>query len=110
MRCCGMFEPEALEKRCSRCGSPAERGRALIAALKDRPCADCGGVFPPVVMQFDHLPGHTKVANLSRMSRAPEQAIREEAAKCDVVCANCHAIRGEKRRLDGRAPTLKGLF
>ena len=73
-----------------------ERRRRLktthqVRLLKDRPCADCGGVFPPYVMHFDHRePGEKldKVSSIKRIAKA-----LREAAKCDVVCANCHAIR-----------------
>ncbi len=28
--------------------------RALVLTAKNRPCADCGGRWPAVVMEFDH--------------------------------------------------------
>jgi hypothetical protein len=68
------------------------RSRETMDALKDVPCADCGGVFPPYVMDFDHCRGEKKFD----ISRAPEKAwsdVLDEIAKCDVVCANCHRIR-----------------
>src|SRR5688572_24069191 len=33
------------------------RRRAFMNAIKDRPCADCGGSFPPYCMDFDHVRG-----------------------------------------------------
>ena len=27
----------------------------LLDQLRDRPCADCGGRFPPCAMDFDHV-------------------------------------------------------
>src|SRR5579859_409177 len=38
-----------------------------INTLKVKPCVDCGGIFPPYVMDFDHLPGFDKVDNISQM-------------------------------------------
>ena len=63
-----------------------------------RPCADCGRTFPPEVMQWDHLPGTRKLGNLSTHFRGRSRAaILEELAKCELVCANCHAMRTFER-------------
>ena len=67
----------------------------FLRELRARPCADCGGLFAPHQMDFDHRPGTVKRFNLTSggsMLR-PTAALLEEAAKCDVVCANCHRIR-----------------
>jgi len=73
---------------------------AWFRGLKvDRPCADCGLVFDPAVMQWDHLPGTTKLANLSDLGRGANRArVLEEIEKCELVCANCHALRTVSRR------------
>lgn len=64
-----------------------------VAALKEVPCMDCGGTFPHYVMQFDHI-GDDKVNSISNLiTRASWKRIEEEIAKCELVCANCHAIR-----------------
>ena len=80
--------------------------RAFLARLKDKPCVDCGGKFPPEAMDFDHLPGTRKLCGISelRFSRAK---MLEEIAKCEVVCANCHRVRTARRR---REPLAKGLL
>jgi hypothetical protein len=73
-----------------------ERGRAeWLLSLKDgRPCTDCGRVFPPEVMQWDHLPGVLKLGNISTDLRGRSRdEVLQEIAKCELVCANCHAIR-----------------
>ena len=66
--------------------------RVFIDSLKDVPCHDCGGKYPPYVMDFDHVNGEKRRV-LSRMAHYSPERILEEAAKCDVVCANCHRIR-----------------
>ena len=71
---------------------------AEIAEAKDRPCADCGVAYPRYVMQFDHVRGEKSftIGHAVRAVRSME-ALREEIAKCDIVSANCHAIRTHGR-------------
>jgi len=67
--------------------------------LKNKPCADCGGQFHPAAMTFDHLPGTTKRADVATLViRSSISVARAEIAKCELVCANCHAIRTYERR------------
>lgn len=75
----------------------AKRRSEMLATLKNVPCMDCGGVFPPCVMDFDHRDPSTKTKRFrspgmmaARTSLAEFEA---EIAKCDLVCANCHRIR-----------------
>ena len=70
---------------------------AWLAGLKDKPCVDCGKLFPSVCMDWDHVRGE-KVAPVSRLlTRNNRRAILAEIAKCDLVCANCHRIRTKLR-------------
>lgn len=64
----------------------------FIRDSKTKPCMDCGNSFPFYVMHFDHVRG-TKKFELSKARMRSLEAIEEEMAKCDVVCANCHAVR-----------------
>jgi len=71
----------------------------FLPELRARPCADCGNTFAPHQMDFDHRDGATKEFRLTSggaMLR-PLVALIEEAAKCDVVCANCHRLRTQQR-------------
>ena len=73
-----------------------------INHLKSAPCMDCKGIFPPIVMDFDHVRGE-KAHNVSHMFLHREsswEAILEEVAKCELVCANCHRIRTANRHHD----------
>lgn len=70
-----------------------------IKTAKATPCADCHIQYPAHIMQFDHLPGNKKVASISRMRSWSIQRITDEIAKCEVVCANCHADRTYQRRI-----------
>jgi hypothetical protein len=63
--------------------------------IKDgQPCTDCDVPYPYYVLQFDHT-GTDKVANINEMMRRcyGKARILAEIAKCDLVCANCHAAR-----------------
>lgn len=76
------------------------QNKRYIDSLKNVPCADCGGRFPAVCMDFDHRPGETKTGEISGFTRGIE-ALKREIAKCDLVCANCHRIRTAKRIAEG---------
>jgi hypothetical protein len=53
-------------------------------------------------MQWDHLPGYEKVGDLGRLqARHSKAAVLAEIAKCELVCANCHAVRTFRRRSIG---------
>jgi hypothetical protein len=74
------------------------RKQGLIAWMqhfkRSRPCADCGGFFHPAAMTFDHLPGSRKRADVSTLLYGGyRQVLLDEMAKCELVCANCHAVR-----------------
>jgi hypothetical protein len=88
---------------------------ALLRELRSRPCNDCGQIFGPSQMDFDHRDGTTKRFRLTSggaMLR-PTSMILEEVAKCDIVCANCHRIRTQRRHAArhvaaiGRSPALE---
>ena len=80
-----------------------EKYRKLADELKSNPCADCGGSFHPVVMDFDHI-GDDKIVNVAKMAQGyGMDAILREIAKCELVCANCHRMRTHRRRLIAQA-------
>lgn len=72
--------------------------RDLIIALRDQPCTDCGRRLPPHIMQFDHRDPTLKRYNVTESWCRSEAWIREEAAKCDIVCPNCHRDRSLRQR------------
>jgi hypothetical protein len=78
------------------------RHRELIRRVKARPCAGCGVQYPYYVMDFDHRNGKDKVFGLNAVDRMTLPGILREIEKCDVVCANCHRERTQ-RRLMGEA-------
>ncbi len=88
-----------------------DRSKRLVARmreLKENPCVDCGGRFHPVAMTFDHRPGTKKIADLATLARSGCTGLFEaELAKCDLVCANCHALRTYLRREQDQAERRK---
>lgn len=60
-------------------------------------CADCGWRGAPEALQFDHRPGEVKCFNISKATTLAWKRVLAELAKCDVVCANHHAIRTRGR-------------
>ena len=76
--------------------------RELIKFVRDyktnNPCMDCKTLYHYSAMQFDHRDGSEKTSTINRlMWRASIATVKEEIAKCDLVCANCHAKRTFKR-------------
>lgn len=68
------------------------------AYKEERGCADCKIMYPHWILEFDHLPEFTKVANVSMMiGNYSLDAVKDEIAKCEVVCANCHRDRSHDR-------------
>ena len=71
-----------------------KRNRAFIIGYKKtHPCVDCNeDNF--VVLEFDHVKGK-KICNVGDMGKNATsiKKIKEEIAKCEVVCANCHRKR-----------------
>lgn len=73
--------------------------KKFIAELKDKPCKDCGIKYNPWVMDFDHRNPKEKLYKISNLIsiNAKLETIENEAAKCDVVCSNCHRERTHKQ-------------
>ena len=68
---------------------------AFIETLKLKPCMDCNGIFPPCVMEFDHVRGK-KHKPVSQLRHNKMETLLLEVAKCDLVCSNCHRMRTHK--------------
>ena len=67
----------------------------FLRDLRRRPCHDCGETFSPWVMDFDHRDPRTKLFALAagKALLKSRDVLLAEIAKCDIVCANCHAMR-----------------
>ena len=83
--------------RCVLCSQErvADRRRRVKRILVDEAggcCAECGYGACCAALQFHHVDPSTKSFSLSRdgVTRSLDRA-REEARKCVLLCANCHA-------------------
>jgi hypothetical protein len=65
---------------------------AWLQILKDQPCADCKGEFPPECMDFHHVKKKKFVVSRGIYHKSVA-AIKAEIARCILICANCHRIR-----------------
>lgn len=72
--------------------------REYLNRVKATPCLDCGIQYSPWVMHFDHRnPSDKKFGIGNTCSHQSFDSLVLEIAKCDVVCANCHAERTHKQ-------------
>lgn len=69
---------------------------ALIEHLRRHPCADCGE-DDMVVLECDHVAGKAHAIAALVAAAAPLAALRDELARCEVVCVNCHRHRTAAR-------------
>src|SRR5438128_2478928 len=72
--------------------------RQMLQELKAVPCADCGVQYPSWVMEFDHVRG-VKLFNVGEALLRHPDVVVAEAAKCEIVCSNCHQERTRQRFL-----------
>jgi hypothetical protein len=83
--------------RCARCEADRvvawrRKVKQILVAEAGGACLLCGYAQCPAALQFHHLDPTAKSFALSRegVTRSLARA-REEAAKCALLCANCHA-------------------
>lgn len=75
---------------------------AWVNERKAAPCIDCGVNYPPHVMDFDHREGTEKHKPVSRLLNNSWKRIKDEIAKCDLVCSNCHRQRTHVRLVENK--------
>ena len=74
-----------------------ERKQRLVDHFGDQ-CHDCGGTFPVCCYDFHHINPEEKKFEIAPRLDGNFQTILEEAAKCVMICSNCHRIRHYKER------------
>lgn len=89
---------ENMEKKRLRHLKNASIKHNRIALIKlERGCMDCGYNSNAFALEFDHLPGSDRSRTVASLTYASWERIWIEIEKCEVVCANCHAIRTANR-------------
>jgi transposase len=61
-------------------------------------CTDCRENYPYWVLEFDHLGDKSFNVSHFRSVTTDLEKIKEEVAKCEVVCSNCHKNRTHFRK------------
>jgi len=99
---CRIYKQNNLEKRKETGRKSAAKNliwfRGFLNEVKNVPCMDCGNIFSPCAMDFDHRNYKEKLFNISEGQCKNEDILLQEIAKCDIVCANCHRTREHNRR------------
>jgi hypothetical protein len=88
-----------LEKKSVRAKKRAAKWRLAGMIKKHFGCKDCGYSEHAKALQFDHINDDKKesVSNLIR-SDYSWNTILEEIRKCEIRCANCHAVMTANRK------------
>lgn len=84
------------------------KNRERVRRIKESsPCSDCGNCFHFAAMQFDHVRGDKKgdVAGMVSRNRSWD-SVKAEIGKCELVCANCHAVRTYERLMEDTAEVV----
>lgn len=87
-----------LQCRCKKCHNAVGKARyaaakKIINAIKlEKGCKRCGWNSDPVALDFHHRDRASKLFRLAGHMNGNIQTLMREAAKCDVLCANCHRI------------------
>jgi hypothetical protein len=68
--------------------------KAHVDKIKmDKGCSRCGYKEHPVALHFNHIHPCTKDRSVSKLvQKGSMEPILREIAKCEILCANCHAI------------------
>lgn len=74
-----------------------KRIQGIIREAKNVPCTDCDVRYPFYIMQFDHTNDNKEYNIAALVSCGNISKVLAEIAKCEVVCANCHAERTYSR-------------
>lgn len=68
----------------------SRKRRAALLALLGEECAKCGSRED---LQFDHVDPSEKSFNISSNMTASNQIVRQELAKCQLLCGDCHRAK-----------------
>lgn len=86
---------------CAYCKKDYTKRMLILNKLKSNPCSDCGIIYQPCQMDFDHKDPKTKYFTIGAVLRRKMSIFQAELAKCDLVCSNCHRLRTHKLVIQG---------
>ncbi len=111
-----LWEVVGKRYRCRACNTAAiykrkQRVKATLVAEAGGACTRCGYNRSMLALHFHHLDPALKEFSLSKMTSKSLSLCRAEAAKCQLLCANCHAeVEGGLRMGKvGLEPTVLSL-
>lgn len=100
-QCCVEYRKNTYDKQKCKRWNAANRIKLAkyIDGLKAKPCVDCGQIYEPFCMDFDHI-SDNKIAAISTMvhNTWSIEKIEKEIAKTELVCVLCHRTRTYMRK------------
>jgi hypothetical protein len=85
-----------VQVRAARATRKATLQEHVLAHLQTNPCTDCGE-SDSRVLDFDHISQKEGEVGALVASGVPLERLKQEMARCEVVCANCHRRRTATR-------------
>lgn len=82
--------PEAKRQRKAYLAALTIKKNAIIRDLKSSGCLCCPEL-DPACLAYHHRPGEKKISSVSALRNGSTKRVLAEIAKCDLLCANCHA-------------------
>lgn len=70
----------------------------IVWSIKSQPCNDCGKIYNPWQMDFDHLDDKSFLISTDYHIVSLDRLF-SEISKCDIVCSNCHRDRTYNRNV-----------
>lgn len=106
-------EPTFREKEIKKCGERLKKNYAINKRwrkdyLLNHPCVVCGNTDIRVLVMHHRNPQEKKIEISASLQGRKLKIILAEIEKCDVMCANCHAILHYNNLPLGRGNT-KGI-
>lgn len=83
-----------------------QRIKDAIAFLGGK-CTKCGVMED---LNFDHIDGSTKTANVTSITRSKEEVFWDEVRKCQLLCIKCHEEKTLTERGQESAKTAHGTL
>ena len=94
LRPCRICARPARKTRCPSCETSIRRFRCKQAAIRllGGKCVRCGFAGGIAAFQFHHRNPKEKDFGIGAVTQKSWKVIKQELAKCDLLCANCHCL------------------